>query len=147
MNDLFETSTPGVGFEDVNNNHIINECIILDMLNGDNSKFDTVVESVGAFASRDGILAESACCGTCVSECNNMTTPEASSILAVAKEAGSKDYELYTKALMLMHETMERMKSQYSNIANKRLEAQKAEVMNNARIMSAVETCDPVGNR
>lgn len=139
ISDLFDTSTPGIGFECAENNYIINECIVLDMLGGDTKKLNNLYESVGAYANRDGILAETADPQV---ECGDITAPEAAAILAVAKESGSKDFELYNKAIMLMHETMNRMKCQYGNIANERLNAQKAAVMNNARIMSAVDECN-----
>lgn len=131
----------GVNIENDANNHIINECVILDMLDGDTNKLKTVLESVGAYAARDNILSESANVDCCISAFNNVPAPDVAAILAVAKESGSKDYELYTKSLMLMKQCMTNMKATYSDIAKKRLDVQKAEVMANPRVMSAVEAC------
>ena len=62
-------------------------------------------------------------------------------VLAVAKESGSKDYDLYMKAILLMKQCMENMKSQFGDIAEKRLAVQKAEVEANPRVIDAVEAC------
>lgn len=143
MNGLFPdvSKETGVNLENADNNHIINESVILDMLGGDTDKLKTLFESVGKFGARDGILAEDANVDCCIASFENIPCPDATAVLAVAKESGSKDYELYVKALMLMKHCMNNMKASYGDIAKKRLEVQRAEVTNNPRIMSGVEAC------
>lgn len=143
MNGLFADTSKetGVNFENDDNNYIINESVILEMLGGDTEKLKTVFESVGKFGVRDGILAEDASIDCCTAAFNNIPCPDAVSILAIAKESGSKDYELYTKAIMLMKQCMCNMRAMYGDIAKKRLDVQRAEVMANPRIMSSIEAC------
>ena len=143
MDGLFADTSKetGVNFENVENNHIINESVILDMLDGNTSSLKTLFESVGKYAARDGILAEDANIDCCTAAFDNIPCPEATAVLAVAKESGAKEYELYTKALMLMKQCMEKMKETYGDVAKKRLEAQKADITANTRIMTAVSDC------
>lgn len=136
----------GVNLENTENNLIINEAVVLDMVGGDTKAFNTILESVGKFAARDGILAEDANFDCANAAFANSTCSDCAAILTVAKEAGSKDYDLYIKALMLMKACLKNMKNQFSDIANKRLEAQKADVTGNVRVMEAVNSAESCCN-
>lgn len=144
MDGLFPDTSKetGINLENADNNHIINESVILDMLGGDTEKLNTLFESVGKFGVRDGILAEDANIDCFTSSLNNVPCPCTTAVLAVAKESGSKDYELYCKAIMLMKQCMANMKATYGDIAKKRLDAQRDEVTASPRIMSAIEACN-----
>ena len=143
INDLFvDTSkATGVNIVDTENNYVINEAIILDMLDGDKNKLKAFFESIGQYGARDKILSESANLDCCISTLGDNKCANCASVLAVAKESGSKDYELYIKAILLMKQCMENMKSQFGDIAEKRLAVQKAEVEANPRVIDAVEAC------
>ena len=136
----------GVNLENNENNLIINEAVILDMVNGDTKALTAILESVGKFAARDGILAENASFDCASAAFNNTPCSKCAAVLAVAKEAGSKDYDLYIKAIMLMKACMCNMKNQFGDIANKRLEAQKADVTGNVRVMEAINSAEACCN-
>lgn len=141
LNEMFTDNSTGISLSDTKNNMIINEAVIYDKLDGDIAKLKTVVESVGKYAARDGILTESCNLDTAVGTFCDMKCADSAAILASAKEAGSKDYDLYIKAIMLQKACMDRMKQSFGNIANQRVEAQKAEVEANPRIMTAINSC------
>ena len=111
------------------------------MLGGDTKKLNALFESVGKYGVRDGILAEDANIDCFTGALDNVPGPECTAVLAVAKESGSKDYDLYCKAIMLMKHCMHNMKATYGDIAKKRLAAQTAEITANPRIMTSIEAC------
>lgn len=142
MNGLFaDTFSVGVNIENDENNHIINEAVILDKLNGDTDALNKFFDTIGSYGARDNILSESANIDCCIGEFENGHCAKLAALLAVAKESNSKDYELYTKALMLMKACIENMKNTFGNIAKERLDAQIAEVESNPRVVDAIESC------
>lgn len=143
MENLFSdtTAVTGVSMPNDENNHIINESIIFDMLGKDTKKLSAFFEAVGKFGARDNILNEDASIDNATNSFDNCDCADSASVLACAKEAGSIDYDLYIKSIMLMQECMKRMRSTFGDVAKSRLEAQKAQVESNPRVMDAVESC------
>ena len=72
MNGLFaDTFSVGVNIENDENNHIINEAVILDKLNGDTDALNKFFDTIGSYGARDNILSESANIDCCIGEFEN----------------------------------------------------------------------------
>ena len=148
MNGLFADTSKvtGINLVDTENNQILNEAIILDSLNGDTEALARFFDNLGPYGARDGILSECANIDTKCGAFGDKKCADCAAILAVAKESNSKDYELYMKSIMLMKACMDNMKAQYGNIAEKRLNAQKAEVESNPRVVDAIAAASTPNN-
>lgn len=139
INDMFaRTSGKGISIKDVNNNHIINEAIILDMV-GDKKALGEVFDKLGKFASRDGLLSESADFDCKLDAFDKPEFGTNACVLACAKEAGDEDYDLYMKSLMLAKTTMEKLCAKYGEVANKRHDEHEIEIKENPRVIDAIE--------
>lgn len=140
MDGLFpQTESTGFNIQDNENNKIINEAIILDKLGNNKEALLEFYNNIGKFGSRDGVLNESAVTDIKLCSFDNCSNGEVASLLATAKEANDADYDLYTKAIMLMDQCIKNMKDRYGNIAKERLETQTAVVDNNPRIQDAID--------
>ena len=147
MNGIFPTTAQTkFNIQDNENNKIINEAIILDKLGNNKESLLEFYNNIGKFGARDGILNENAITDIKLQSFDASSNGEVASLLAVAKEANDADYDLYTKAIMLMGKCMENMKARYGNIAKDRLDSQGAVVETNPRIQDAIEktqeSCD-----
>ena len=109
----------------------INEAIILDTV-GSERALNEFYSKLGAYGQRDGLLHE---CATIPNSCDHA---EIAAVLACAKEAGSKDYEMYMKAKLAEKAYYKRMQATFGNTAKERVEAQKAKLADNARIQDAL---------
>lgn len=139
MKKLFdETSSIGVVPESDFHNHIINEAIILDMVDGNTEALQKVITEAGKFAARDNLLEDAAPVADAINAFNKEKTCNCAAVLATAKEANDPDYELFVKAHILSKALMKSLKEKYGAQANARVEKCKAEVQNNNRIMTAV---------
>ena len=140
FNSIMENSTyGGIGIVDSDNNKIINECIILDKLGGNKTAFNRVFAKVSPYCHRDGLLNETADAEIEITKLDDHPTSEDASVLAVAKEANSPDYELYCKAMMIAKEAMKHMRKSFKERAEDRLDTQIKVVENNPRITDAIE--------
>ena len=144
VNSLFADTSKDTGINVVNtdHNHIINEAIILDKLDGNVEALNEFFNAIGQYGARDNILSESASIDCATASFNNEPCANTACVLAVAKESGCKDYALYMKALMLMKACMCNMKKTFGTIAEQRLEAQNAELNNNPRVVDALATAE-----
>lgn len=144
MNSLFnETSSLGVIPETDYHNHIINEAIILDMVDGDTEALQKVITEAGKYASRDNLLENATPVIDAIKSFNQEKTHCCSAVLATAKEANDPDYELLVKAHLLTKALMKNLKEKYGAQAAARVDKCRAELQNNSRIMTAVDNAKP----
>lgn len=118
---------------------IINEAILLESLDGDKDALLRVFDKVGKFASRDGLLNEDAATDIKIGSFDQEKCSDCAAILAAAKEANSPEYDLYTKAVLLMNACMDKMRQSFGVIAKEKVEEQKKELAADTRIADAVE--------
>jgi hypothetical protein len=145
MNSLFnETSSIGVIPESDYHNHIINEAIILDMVNGDTNALQKVMTEAGAYAARDNLLENATPVMDAIKCFNQEKTHSCAAVLATAKEANDPEYELLVKAHLLSKALMKSLKEKYAAQAAARVDHCRAELQNNSRIMTAVDNAKPV---
>ena len=140
MNSLFnETSSLGVIPETDYHNHIINEAIILDMVDGNTNALEKVIAEAGKYAARDNLLENATPIMDAIKCFNQEKAHCCSSVLAIAKEANDQDYELLVKAHLLTKALMKNLKEKYAAQAEARVNRCKEEIHNNPRIMAAVD--------
>lgn len=145
MNSLFnETSSLGVIPESDYHNHIINEAIILDMVDGDTNALQKVITEAGKYAARDNLLENATPVMDAIKSFNQEKAYCCSAVLATAKEANDPDYELLVKAHLLTKSLMCKLKEKYGAQANARVDKCKEELQNNSRIMTAVDNAKTV---
>ena len=145
MNSLFnETSSLGVIPESDYHNHIINEAIILDMVDGNTESLQKVVTEVGKYAARDNLLENATPVMDVIKSFNQEKTHCCSAVLATAKEANDPDYELLVKAHLLTKSLMCKLKEKYGAQADARVDKCREEPQNNSRIMNAVNNVTPL---
>lgn len=137
---IIEKKPTGVNIENPENNPIINEAIILDELKGDKTLLLEFYEKIGLFGVRDGVLNESAAFDTKINNLNTKSFAKLASVVAVAQESGSDEYELYKKAVLLMESTMDSMIDKFADKADERLQRQRKEVLANNKIVEVL--CD-----
>lgn len=118
---------------------IINEAIILDEFNGNMDSLIKVYNKLGRYASRDGLLNENAETDIKLRSFDDSNCADNAAILAIAKQSGCKEYDVYTKAVLLMSACMDKMRELYGNIAKEKVEEHKEELMSNEKIANAVE--------
>lgn len=139
MNSLFnETSSLGVIPEADYHNHVINEAIILDMVNGNTEALQKVINEAGKYAARDNLLENATPIMDAIKSFNQEKAHNCSAVLACAKEANDPDYGLLVKAHLLTKALMKNLKDKYESTACARVEKCKTELQNNPRIMTAV---------
>ena len=140
MNSLFnETSSLGVIPESDYHNHIINEAIILDMVDGNTESLQRVITEAGKYAARDNLLENATPVMDAIKSFNQDKPYCCSAVLATAKEANDPDYELLVKAHLLSKSLMCKLKEKYAAQADARINRCREELQNNSRIMTAVD--------
>ena len=81
MNTLFEDTSKLGSNNSEFNNHVINESIILDKLNGNIDLLNKFKSKVGQYAVRDNLLENAE-----LTECGDIKCPNKAAALAIAKE-------------------------------------------------------------
>lgn len=124
--------------EDETNSKLIREAIIYDDLGCSSELFENFGRAIGNFGVRDNLLTENAAFDIKSSIFKDLSLTETTSILAIAKEANNKNWELFNKAMVLAEAAFDAMEKEFSEDAADRVKRLSYELANNPRITEAV---------